>query len=204
MKWLLAIAALWGLTCAAQAQRDPCATPGENSAFLGVKTIRLWTGEAPNAKGTACEDTPTLTIFDPQQGHDNGSAVIVLPGGSYAHLAANLEGRQVADWFTARGFRAFVLSYRLSSNGYLLPVPLLDARRAVQMVRARASDYHVNPNRIVMIGFSAGGHLAALGQRSRSRESRTRRMRLSRCRAGQIFWFWAIHGLERSQAIRHT
>ena len=88
--------------------------------------------------------------------------MVVLPGGSYAHLAANLEGRQVADWFTARGFRAFVLSYRLSSNGYLLPVPLLDARRAVQMVRARASDYHVNPNRIVIIGFSAGGHLAAL------------------------------------------
>jgi len=172
MKWLLAIAALWGLTCAAQAQRDPCATPGENSAFLGVKTIRLWTGEAPNAKGTACEDTPTLTIFDPQQGHDNGSAVIVLPGGSYAHLAANLEGRQVADWFTSRGFRAFVLSYRLSSNGYLLPIPLLDARRAVQMVRARASDYHVNPNRIVMIGFSAGGHLAALANAAGRGEAR--------------------------------
>ena len=77
-------------------------------------------------------------------------------------MAGNLEGRQIADWFTSRGFRAFILSYRLSSNGYLLPVPLLDARRAVQTVRARASDYHVNPNRIVMIGFSAGGHLAAL------------------------------------------
>jgi acetyl esterase/lipase len=68
----------------------------------------------------------------------------------------------VADWFTARGFRAFVLSYRLSSRGYLLPVPLLDARRAVQLVRSRARDYQINPSRIVMIGFSAGGHLAAL------------------------------------------
>jgi len=68
----------------------------------------------------------------------------------------------VADWFTARGFRAFVLSYRLSSNGYLLPVPLIDARRAVQLVRARARDYFVSPHRIVIIGFSAGGHLAAL------------------------------------------
>jgi acetyl esterase/lipase len=136
--------------------------PGENSAFLGVRTIRLWPGEAPQAKGTRCEDTPTLTMFDPQPGHENGSAVVVLPGGAYTHLAGNLEGRQVADWFTSRGFRAFILSYRLSSNGYLLPVPLLDARRAVQTVRARASDYHVDPKRIVIIGFSAGGHLAAL------------------------------------------
>jgi acetyl esterase/lipase len=151
------------LGCAAGlAQKEPCAMPGENSAFLGVRTIRIWPGEAPQAKGTRCEDTPTLTIFDPQPGHENGSAVVVLPGGAYTHLAGNLEGRQVADWFTSRGFRAFILSYRLSSNGYLLPVPLLDARRAVQTVRARASDYHVDPKRIVIIGFSAGGHLAAL------------------------------------------
>jgi acetyl esterase/lipase len=144
------------------AQKEPCAMPGENSAFLGVRTIRLWPGEAPQAKGTRCEDTPTLTIFDPQSGHENGSAVVILPGGAYTHLAGNLEGRQVADWFTSRGFRAFILSYRLSSNGYLLPVPLLDARRAVQTVRARASDYHIDPKRIVIIGFSAGGHLAGL------------------------------------------
>lgn len=146
----------------AVAQKEPCSTAGEDNAFLGVRTIRLWPGEAPQAKGNACEDVPTLTIFDPQPGHANGSAVMVLPGGSYAHLAANLEGRQVADWFTARGFHAFVLQYRLSSNGYLLPVPLLDARRAVQTVRARAADYHIDPDRIVIIGFSAGGHLAAL------------------------------------------
>jgi len=86
----------------------------------------------------------------------------VLPGGAYVGLASDLEGREVADWFTARGFRAFILSYRLSSHGYLLPGPLLDARRAVQLVRARARDYQIDPNRIVMIGFSAGGHLAAL------------------------------------------
>jgi acetyl esterase/lipase len=160
---LLAISISVLLGCAAAyAQKDPCAVAGENNSFLGIRTIRLWPGEAPQAKGTACEDMPTLTIFDPQPGHENGSAVLVLPGGAYAHLAANLEGRQIADWFTSRGFRAFILSYRLSSNGYLLPVPLLDARRAVQMVRARASDYHIDPHRIVMIGFSAGGHLAAL------------------------------------------
>jgi acetyl esterase/lipase len=135
---------------------------GTNNDFLGIQTIRLWPGDAPEAKGKACEDTPTLTIFEPHRGTANGSAVVVFPGGAYTHLAGNLEGRQVADWFTARGFRAFVLSYRLSSHGYLLPVPLLDARRAVQLVRARARDYQIDPNRIVIIGFSAGGHLAAL------------------------------------------
>jgi acetyl esterase/lipase len=151
------------LACsAAHAQKDSCAIPGNNNDFLGIQTIRLWPGDAPQAKGAACEDIPTLTIFEPHHGSGNGSAVVVLPGGAYAHLAANLEGRQVADWFTARGFRAFVLSYRLSSNGYLLPVPLIDARRAVQIVRARARDYQIDPHRIAIIGFSAGGHLAAL------------------------------------------
>jgi acetyl esterase/lipase len=151
------------LACsAAQGQKEPCAAAGNNNDFLGVQTVRLWPGDAPQAKGKGCEDTPTLTIFEPHRNSGNGSAVVVLPGGAYSHLAANLEGRQVADWFTARGFRAFVLSYRLSSNGYLLPVPLLDARRAVQLVRARARDYQIDPGRIVVIGFSAGGHLAAL------------------------------------------
>jgi acetyl esterase/lipase len=151
------------LACATgQAQKAPCATAGENNSYLGIETIRLWPGDAPQAKGKACEDTPTLTIFEPQRGHENGSAVVVLPGGAYVGLAGNLEGRQVADWFTAHGFRAFILSYRLSSNGYLLPVPLLDAQRAVQTVRARARDYQIAPNRIAIIGFSAGGHLAAL------------------------------------------
>ena len=106
MRRLLAMSISVVLGCAmAQAQKEPCATPGENSAFLGIRTIRLWTGEAPQAKGTACEDTPTLTVFNPQPGHENGSAVVVLPGGAYTHLAANLEGRQIADWFTSRGFR---------------------------------------------------------------------------------------------------
>lgn len=143
-------------------QKRPCEIPADSDDFLGVRTVRLWPGDAPEAKGKACEDIPTLTIFAPQPGHQNGSAVVVLPGGAYMGLAANLEGRQVADWFASRGFRAFVLQYRLGSSGYILPVPLLDARRAVQTVRARALDYQIDPHRIVIIGFSAGGHLAAL------------------------------------------
>ncbi|MGC1463035.1 MAG: alpha/beta hydrolase [Terracidiphilus sp.] len=149
-------------SAAAHAQSSPCAVAGNDNAFLNIQTIRLWAGDAPQAKGAACDDVPTLTILSPRIGAANGSAVIVLPGGSYRMLASDLEGREVADWFAARGFRAFILSYRLPSHGYLLPVPLLDARRAVQLVRSRARDYQINPNRIVMIGFSAGGHLAAL------------------------------------------
>jgi acetyl esterase/lipase len=163
MRQILAIVAAGVLAAsAALAQQHPCATPGNNNDFLGIQTIRLWPGDAPEAKGKACEDTPALTIFEPQQGNANGSAVVVFPGGGYQGLAGNLEGTQIASWFTAHGFRAFILSYRLSSHGYLLPVPLLDARRAIQTVRARARDYQIDPNRIVVIGFSAGGHLAAL------------------------------------------
>jgi acetyl esterase/lipase len=163
MNRFLALLAVCGLSAsAAHAQLSPCAVAGTNNAFLDIQTIRLWPGAAPQAKGDTCDDIPTLTVFDPHPGTGNGSAVLIFPGGAYVHLAGNLEGRQVADWFTARGFTAFVLCYRLSSHGYLLPVPLLDARRAIQMVRARALDYHIAPDRIVVIGFSAGGHLAAL------------------------------------------
>ena len=160
--WLVIAVVCFATGAWAQKQQAPCATPGESNPFLGVQTIRLWQGDAPQAKGNACQDIPTLTIFDPQPGHENGSAVVIFPGGAYAHLATNLEGRQIANWFNARGFKAFVLRYRLSSEGYLLPVPLLDARRAIQTVRARALDYRIDPNRVVVIGFSAGGHLAAL------------------------------------------
>ena len=163
MKRLFAILiAILLVSLALPAEQQPCATAGANNDYLGIQTIRLWPGDAPQAIGKACQDVPTLTIFEPARGHANGSAVVVFPGGGYTGLSGNLEGRQVADWFTARGFRAFILSYRLSSNGYLLPVPLLDARRAIQTVRARAQDYQIDPQRIVVIGFSAGGHLAAL------------------------------------------
>lgn len=146
----------------AAAETTSCSTAGTDNAFLGIQTINLWPGTPPEAKGTACVDIPTITILSPRQGTENGSAVVIFPGGGYARLAADLEGREVADWFTARGFKAFIVAYRLTSNGYVLPVPLLDARRAIQTVRANAAQYKIAPDRIVAIGFSAGGHLAAL------------------------------------------
>ena len=128
---------------------------------LGLTTVTLWTGAAPGAKGAEAIDTPTLTVFAPHAGRANGTGIIVAPGGAYLGLAANLEGREVADWFAARGITAFVLRYRLGER-YLYPVPLQDAQRAVRWVRAHAREYFVAPDRVGMIGFSAGGHLTAM------------------------------------------
>ena len=91
--------------------------------FLGIATLPLWEGRAPGALGDGPADVPTLTLFRPHPGSGNSTAVIVAAGGAYLGLAANLEGRQVADWFTSRGVTAFVLNYRLGRN-YLYPIPL--------------------------------------------------------------------------------
>ena len=144
---------------AAATETSGCPEASAAVPFLGISTLRLWPGEAPGAKGSGCDDIPTLSVLRPQPGQENGGAVIVMPGGAYMGLAAILEGREVGDWFAARGFTVFVLRYRLGQK-YLLPVPLVDARRAVQLVRARANDYHLNPEHIGIIGFSAGGNLA--------------------------------------------
>jgi acetyl esterase/lipase len=128
--------------------------------FLGIATFRLWDGGAPGAIGRADADIPTLTLFRLQPRTGNGTAVVIAPGGAYLGLAANLEGRQVADWFAARGVTAFVLRYRLGKD-YLYPTPLLDAQRAIRLVRSRAREFGIAPGRIGMMGFSAGGHLTA-------------------------------------------
>lgn len=122
-------------------------------------TIPLWETGAPGALGTEVSDTPTLTMY-PAAGRGSRTAVIIAPGGAYAGLALNHEGRQWANWFNAQGITAFVLRYRLGSR-YRHPVPLGDAQRAVRLVRARAQTSNYDANRIGMMGFSAGGHLTA-------------------------------------------
>jgi acetyl esterase/lipase len=127
---------------------------------LGISTLQLWPAGAPAIAATDPADLPTLTVFPPQKGKGTGSAVVIAPGGAYLGLATNLEGRQVADWFAARGVTAFVLKYRLGAK-YLYPIPLEDALRAVRLVRSMAGAYGFSPDRIGFVGFSAGGHLAA-------------------------------------------
>ena len=154
MKWMTSLLFL-GASLSLHAQAAPPLDPA-----LGITTLPLYAEGPPPTGNQAPEDAPTLTVFVPQTGRGNGSAVIVAPGGAYLGLAANLEGRQVADWFTGRGFTAFVLKYRLGAKN-IYPVPLEDAQRAMRLVRSKAPIYKLAPDRIGIVGFSAGGHLAA-------------------------------------------
>jgi acetyl esterase/lipase len=124
------------------------------------RTLLLWQGSAPGALGNDDADKPSITIYVPWRSKEPRPAVIVAPGGSYQFLASNHEGRQVANWFNAMGITAFVLKYRLGPR-YHHPIELGDAQRAIRMVRARAAEFNVRPDRIGMMGFSAGGHLAS-------------------------------------------
>ncbi|TCJ36994.1 alpha/beta hydrolase [Parafrankia sp. BMG5.11] len=138
------------------------ARPRDAREALSLQTIPLWPGKAPGSLGDRPMDMPTLTIVKPDEAPSFGSAVVVAPGGGYVGLATGMEGRQVADWFAANGVTAFILSYRLLSSGYGHPTQLTDAERALRWVRSHASEYGIDPNRIGMIGFSAGGHLTAM------------------------------------------
>ena len=125
------------------------------------ETILLWPGGAPGAKGDRPEDKPTLTICLPQEDKANGSAVVICPGGGYGALAVDHEGDQIAQWFNSMGVAGFILEYRHRRKGYGHPAPLQDAQRAIRTVRARAAQWKVDPAKIGVMGFSAGGHLAS-------------------------------------------
>lgn len=121
--------------------------------------ILLWENGAPGALGQADTDKPTLTAYRAPR-VANGTAIIVAPGGGYGALAIEHEGREWAYWYNAMGITAFVLKYRLGPR-YHHPIELGDAQRAIRTVRARAAEFSVMPDRIGMMGFSAGGHLAS-------------------------------------------
>jgi acetyl esterase/lipase len=125
------------------------------------ETLLLWPKGTPDAKGTDPDkDVPTLTTWLPQPDRATGAAVVVCPGGGYGMLASDHEGKQVAEWLNSLGIAAFVLKYRLGPR-YHHPAMLQDAGRAIRTVRAGASRWGVDPHRIAIIGFSAGGHLAS-------------------------------------------
>jgi acetyl esterase/lipase len=127
------------------------------------KVELLWPNGAPGAKGSEDGDKPTLTIYLPPKEKATGAAVVICPGGGYGHLAMDHEGHQVAQWLNSLGVASFILKYRHrnSGAGYGHPAPLQDAQRAVRMVRCRAKEWSIDPNRIGILGFSAGGHLAS-------------------------------------------
>jgi acetyl esterase/lipase len=143
---LLSICLLAAL--AAHAQQEP-------------QTLALWAGDAPGAQGTEDRDRPTITVYLPYgRQAAAGAGVVLCPGGGYGALAANHEGRQVANFLNSHGVAAFVLKYRLGPR-YHHPVELGDAQRAIRLVRSRAQEFNVDPERVGIMGFSAGGHLAS-------------------------------------------
>ncbi len=151
----------------------------------GHITVNLWPGKAPGAPTslppevdtTSAKDkliagrplirlgnvaTPTLTVYSPK-GRNTGAAVVVFPGGGYKILAIDLEGTEVCDWLNAEGITCILVKYRVPDTGPYpkSPAALQDAQRALGLVREHAAEWHIDPHRVGVLGFSAGGHLSA-------------------------------------------
>ncbi len=148
------------------------------ATLASAQWSNLWPADAPGAKplpaGTETLsdkgrfkdiEVPQFQVYLPEKGHSTGAAAVIFPGGAYSVLAADHEGHAYAKWLTQRGIAGIVVKYRVSGNpafGYQFPVPFLDARRAIRTVRAKAGEWGIDPNKIGVMGSSAGGHLASL------------------------------------------
>ena len=143
------------ITLVAAGPRAKAAEPHE--------VILLWPDGAPGAKGIADGDKPSITLYLPEKDKATGAAVVIFPGGGYGHLAMDHEGHQIAEWLNSFGVAGFIVKYRHSRSGagYRHPAPLQDAQRAIRTVRSGAKQWNIDPDRIGIIGFSAGGHLAS-------------------------------------------
>ncbi|WP_066774142.1 alpha/beta hydrolase [Croceicoccus mobilis] len=176
------------LTTRGEAQTAPPSAGGPTSPGLPQpsETIDLWPDDAPGSPASLPQEmvtersedrlvtdravlgisVPRLVVFRPDR--PNGAALLLSPGGGYKHVVVDKEGYEIARWATARGFTCFVLFYRLPYDGWAdrANVPLQDAQRAMRVIRSRYRDYAIDPERVGMMGFSAGGHLCAdLGAR---------------------------------------
>jgi acetyl esterase/lipase len=161
-----------------------CALPGR--AADRPQMVDLWPGKAPGETAEIGEEKdtskpgeglvagkplirlgnvskPTLAIYRPSKEKDTGAAVVIAPGGGYSILALDLEGSEVAEWLNTLGVTGIVLKYRVPTRASdpTHQLPLQDAQRAISVVRSRAGEWGLDPSRIGLLGFSAGGHLAA-------------------------------------------
>lgn len=133
--------------------------PGQTFAQekIDPQRIDLWKGHAPVGDGKTEDAEVWITVHRPPNA--NGTAVVICPGGGYGTLVVQPEGHGIAAWLNRHGITGVVLEYRLPAGRP--SVPLLDAQRAIRTVRANAKDWKIDPARIGIIGFSAGGHLAS-------------------------------------------
>jgi acetyl esterase/lipase len=122
--------------------------------------MQLWDAQVPLALGNKDEDHPSLKLYMPKQPSNRTPVLVIFPGGGYNHLA-NHEGDGYAQWFLSLGFACAVVKYRLGSQGYRHPAMLVDAARSIRLVRKHADQLGLDPNRVGVIGSSAGGHLVA-------------------------------------------
>ncbi|GAA4893899.1 alpha/beta hydrolase [Flaviramulus aquimarinus] len=148
------------------------------NSFAQKEIIPLWDGDIPNAQKTEEQEViengdiikislvqnPTLEVFLPAEPSATGQAVIICPGGGYHYLSYDWEGTDIAKWFNSKGITAFVLKYRLPNSKSIkvsYKAPLQDAQRAIRIIRSQSKKWNINQNKIGIIGFSAGGHLAS-------------------------------------------
>ncbi len=162
----LVVAMLGGQLCLAEDQLPelavwPGTAPGETGKIEAEKFLDAQGGKP--VKRLTNVTRPTLTVYKPPQDKDTGAAVLICPGGGYNILAMDLEGEEVAAWLNTLGVTGIVLKYRVPRRENLPKhaAPLQDAQRAMSLVRSRASEWGIDPARIGILGFSAGGHLAA-------------------------------------------
>ncbi|MBU6452327.1 MAG: alpha/beta hydrolase [Cyanobacteria bacterium REEB67] len=180
IKKLLSLTALTALTALTVLATSPPLISAALAATWeptpGHKQIPIWPGAAPNAlpskgpeyftpnDGVNNVTRPTMTVYSPSI-KNTGAAVIVCPGGGYKDLAMDLEGTEICDWLVSRGLTAILLKYRVPSEKLFPPrgslQALQDAQRTLGLVRQRAAQWHIDPHKIGVIGFSAGGHLVA-------------------------------------------
>ena len=124
-----------------------------------IATMNVWPGKAPGALGEADRDIPTITVYVPQSAKKPCAAILICPGGGYGGLCSSYEGHDIANWLDQYGIAGIVLKYRL--NPYRHPIPMNDAQRAMRLVRSHAAEWGIDSNRLGIMGFSAGGHLAS-------------------------------------------
>jgi acetyl esterase/lipase len=151
-------------------------------ALLFATTIAIWPGSPPDAQPAAAPELttvvtnplvagrpwkaitsvsqPAMTVYAPKS-KGNGVAVVVFPGGAYHGIAIDLEGTEVCEWIVTKGVTCVVLKYRVPNSGPESPIALQDAQRTLGLVRSHAAEWHIDKNKVGVIGFSAGGHLAA-------------------------------------------
>jgi acetyl esterase/lipase len=149
-----------------------------NFAMMGQNILPLWSEVVPNSKPTDEEElyftrelithqkvqSPTIEVFLPTKRNANGKAVILFPGGGYGGLAYDWEGTDFAKWLNSKGIAAFVVKYRLPQSHSVVDAsmaPLQDAQRAIRLVRSNAKLWDISEDKIGIMGFSAGGHLAS-------------------------------------------